>query len=37
VRVNVFLGVVGGAGVRLFSLPFSDEATLFDELAPLFH
>lgn len=33
VRVKVFLGVVGGAGVRLLSLPFSDE-TLFDELAP---
>jgi len=30
----VFLGVVGGAGVKLLSLPLNDEATLLDELAP---
>lgn len=33
-RVNVFLGVVGGAGVRFESLPLSDDARLFEELAP---
>ena len=33
-RVNVFLGVVGGAGVRFESLPFRDDARLFEELAP---
>lgn len=33
-RVKVFLGVVGGAGVRFESLPFRDEARLFEELAP---
>lgn len=33
-RVNVFLGVVGGAGVMLLSLPLNEEATLLDELAP---
>lgn len=34
VRVNVFLGVVGGAGVKLDSLPFKDEAKLVVEPAP---
>ncbi len=34
-REYVFLGVVGGAGVRLNSLPFSDDETLLEELAPL--
>ena len=35
-RVNVFLGVVGGAGVKFDSLPFKDEAKLFVELAPFY-
>ena len=33
-RVKVFLGVVGGAGVMLLSLPLNEEATLLLELAP---
>ena len=34
-RENVVLGVVGGAGVRLLSLPLKDDAMLLDEPAPL--
>lgn len=33
-RVNVFFGVVGGAGVMLDSLPLNEEATLLVLLAP---
>ena len=36
VRLNEFFGVVGGAGVRLYSLPLNDEIRLFEEPVPFF-